>query len=311
MTSRCPRCTLLGFTLSALLHLAAAAVLTSGTIREIPLVDGHRVAVNLAMFESPSERQAPTADVDGTGEPPGSPKASPEANPSAQREPEPEQTPEPATEPDPEEEPETVSVPASDAAPKPAIAPELSTAPNPKLKVAPPALSPKRKTSPVRTTRPIPKPIPKPKPKSEAKSKYAGKARLPSGRTEEQSSSAGARGLSGSAAASAKGGGKEGGANAKALESHYLAGLQRAIAKKRRYPSSARRRGETGVVTVSFVLAQSGRISGARVDKSSGSARLDQAALDTLKRLGRYKPIPKALGRTSWRLRVPIRFALE
>lgn len=310
MTSRCPRCTLLGFTLSALLHLgAAAAILASGTTPETPLVDGHRVAVNLAMFEGPSERQAPTTDVNGTGEPPGSPKASPEPNPSAEREPEPGQTPEPATVPDPEEDPETVSARAPDAAPKLANAPELNTTPNPKLKVAPPALTPKRKTSPERATKPIPKP--KPEARSEAKSKYAGKARSPSGRTEEQSGSAGARGLSGSAATSAKGGGKEGDVNAKALESQYLAGLQRAIAKKRRYPSSARRRGETGVVTVSFVLAQSGRISGARVDKSSGSARLDQAALRTLKRLGRHKAIPKALGRTSWRLRVPIRFALE
>lgn len=65
------------------------------------------------------------------------------------------------------------------------------------------------------------------------------------------------------------------------------------------------------MATVSFVIAQNGRISDARVDKSSGSSALDKAAVATLRRLGQYKPIPKALGRAKWSLRVPIRFALE
>jgi protein TonB len=95
------------------------------------------------------------------------------------------------------------------------------------------------------------------------------------------------------------------------LEKEYLAGLRQAIAKKRRYPTSARRTGKTGVATVEFVLDRNGRISGSSLGRSSGSSVLDQAAVDTLRRLARYKPIPEALGRTRWRLRVPIRFALE
>ena len=87
--------------------------------------------------------------------------------------------------------------------------------------------------------------------------------------------------------------------------------MERAIAKKRRYSSSARRRGDTGVATVSFAIAKNGRISNARVDKSSGSSALDKVAVATLRRLGQYKPIPKALDRSKWSLRVPIRFALE
>ena len=83
--------------------------------------------------------------------------------------------------------------------------------------------------------------------------------------------------------------------------------MERAIAKKRRYSSSARRRGDT----VSFAIAKNGRISNARVDKSSGSSALEKAAVATLRRLGQYKPIPKALDRSKWSLRVPIRFALE
>jgi len=65
------------------------------------------------------------------------------------------------------------------------------------------------------------------------------------------------------------------------------------------------------VATVYFVLDRNGRISGARLAKSSGSGALDRAAVETLRRLARYKPIPAAIGRTRWPLRVPIRFALK
>jgi protein TonB len=66
-----------------------------------------------------------------------------------------------------------------------------------------------------------------------------------------------------------------------------------------------------GTVTVFFVIKADGRIVSARVSKSSGSDLLDDAALDTLNRLGRFKPIPAGIGRNRWPLRVPIRFALE
>lgn len=100
-------------------------------------------------------------------------------------------------------------------------------------------------------------------------------------------------------------------ASTKAAESRYLREVQRAIANQRRYPALARRRGDTGTVVVSFVVERSGRITGVGIAKGSGSATLDSAALDTLKRLRRFKPIPEAIARNRWPMRVPIRFSLR
>jgi protein TonB len=47
------------------------------------------------------------------------------------------------------------------------------------------------------------------------------------------------------------------------------------------------------------------------IAKSSGDSALDQAAMQALQRLGRFKPIPVSIGRASWSMRVPIRFDLR
>lgn len=292
---------MLGFTVSALLHFGAvSAILWAGKTHKVSFSAEHQVAVSLAMFEGPVGRDPWAADVTRIGEP--------SANPAPLSRPEPVPESVPAREPEPVQQQQ--AEPEPERVPEPEPEPELNANPALRSKSEPaPRPEPKAEHKPNSTSKA--KSQPRPKPKSAAKPKPSGKTRSRPSHAVEGSGKANARTTSGSAAASAKGGGKRQGPNARALEKQYLAGLQRAIAKKRRYPSHARRRGETGVVRVSFVLAQSGRISGARVDKSSGSGTLDKAALETLKRLGRYKPIPKAIGRTRWRLRVPIRFALK
>nr|WP_242482138.1 energy transducer TonB [Thiocystis violacea] len=94
-------------------------------------------------------------------------------------------------------------------------------------------------------------------------------------------------------------------------ERGYLSALRRAISRQQRYPASARRNGETGTAFVSFVIQGDGRLSQIRIAKSSGNQDLDQAALQAMYRLGRFKPIPKSLGRRTWALRVPVRFSLK
>lgn len=101
------------------------------------------------------------------------------------------------------------------------------------------------------------------------------------------------------------------GAARASAERAYLAGLRRAIAQAQRYPAESRRRAESGVATVSFVIDAGGAIDGVRLAGSSGAPLLDQAAVEALRRLGRYQPIPSVLGRRSWALRVPIRFDLR
>ncbi|MCU0834962.1 MAG: energy transducer TonB [Chromatiaceae bacterium] len=95
------------------------------------------------------------------------------------------------------------------------------------------------------------------------------------------------------------------------IEQRYLSALQQAIARHRFYPKAARQDGIEGTVTLSFVIEADGRITGVQIASASGSALLDQAGLETLARLGRFRPIPPELGRDRWPLRVPIRFGLR
>lgn len=94
-------------------------------------------------------------------------------------------------------------------------------------------------------------------------------------------------------------------------EQAYLAALQRAISRQQRYPASAKRRQQTGIATLAFVIQADGRIGQIHLAKGSGHQALDQAALDALYRLGRFKPIPSTIARSTWTLRVPIRFDLQ
>lgn len=293
MMTSCRRCGVLGFFISALVHLAvAAAVLEHGDIESAATSGQEQVPVTLAMFETDS---APESADSGARE---------ESGPAPEQlvEPEVDSEPAPTVEMEPISEPE----PPSESEPEP----EVATEPEP-------ALAPKPEPVPKQKILAKPKPQPKPKPRSKhvEKPRHKSKRKSPppprhvSGRNGETKGKTGARSARGSA--NRGGSHRKGGAGKEALERAYLAGLRQAIARKRHYPASARRASRTGVATVYFVLDRNGRISGARLAKSSGSDTLDRAAVETLRRLARYKPIPDAIGRTRWPLRVPIRFALQ
>ena len=94
-------------------------------------------------------------------------------------------------------------------------------------------------------------------------------------------------------------------------ERAYLAELQRAIARYQHFPDEARRVRRSGVVAISFVVQADGRIQQVGIARSSGDPILDQAAMNALGQLGRFKPIPAEIGRSRWPIRVPIRFDLR
>jgi protein TonB len=62
---------------------------------------------------------------------------------------------------------------------------------------------------------------------------------------------------------------------------------------------------------VAFVLEDDGTIVGIHLERSSGSTLIDEAALATLRRLGRYRPIPPEFGRSRWEMKIPIRYEFE
>ena len=92
---------------------------------------------------------------------------------------------------------------------------------------------------------------------------------------------------------------------------HYLAALSAEINRKKYYPLSSRRRGEEGRVLVRFVIQKGGEFTDLSVVESSGSRRLDKAALKTLRRVAPFRQIPESVGRSQWSITVPITFNLR
>jgi protein TonB len=90
---------------------------------------------------------------------------------------------------------------------------------------------------------------------------------------------------------------------------------QKAVAlhlnKHKRYPSEARSRGEQGVALVSYSIDRSGKVIAARLDKSSGSALLDQAALDALDRASPFPAPPADLVDITFKFAQPIQFRIK
>ena len=95
------------------------------------------------------------------------------------------------------------------------------------------------------------------------------------------------------------------------LREAYLTDLIDAIHRYRFYPRKSRRRSEQGTVVVTFTLERNGDLTEITVKRSSGISRLDDAALETLRKLAAFRPIPAALRRDRWPMSVPIEYRLQ
>jgi protein TonB len=270
---RCLGCLLAALLISAVVHLALAAALMWDASGQAPAEPAAlEVGVTLAMFEDP-------------GPPGGAQEAPAEATP-------------PTAEPEPEPEPEQAAEAASPPEPEPVPVPEVLPEPLPEV-----------------VSRPAPKPQSKPRPKpkpAEAPKVATDRPRPVRAQPIVASPVAVAAPV---AAGSGDGGGGAargpGGAPVASLEGEYLRGLQKAIVRNRFYPPGAKREDVKGVVTVAFTVQGDGRLGDIRVAKGSGFEVLDQAAVETLRRLGSYRPIPAGIGRSRWPVRVPIVFDLR
>ena len=90
----------------------------------------------------------------------------------------------------------------------------------------------------------------------------------------------------------------------------YLGELRQRIQQSLRYPLAARRRGLSGTVHVEIVIRPDGVIGGVAVADSSSHAILDDAAVDTIRRLA-PAPFPSDVQPRTLRVRLPVVFALE
>lgn len=306
---RCLRCIALGLVLSALIHGAAAAWWLHDRTPSVIPPETRLVEIDLSVF-GPAPGESPA------GPAPAEPDAVQDEMLAQAPEPEPEPITEPP--PPPEEEPEPEEPTVSEVPPEPVAPPEPEPESNPIPEVQPPAPPPEKPKVVKRTPekrperkvkrpkkeieRPAKKPEKPQKPKRQTQTEVARADRSPKPAPSDVSSTKAQTRSSGSPSA---------GRTSRNAEAAYLAELQRAIARHQQFPSEARRKRQTGVTTLSFVVQRDGRIRQVRVTKSSGNASLDEAAMTAMQRLSRFKPIPAVIDRQEWPMRVPIRFDLR
>lgn len=95
-------------------------------------------------------------------------------------------------------------------------------------------------------------------------------------------------------------------ADAADWQGDYSRALRAALAQRHQYPRRAARFGLTGTAQVTFTIQRDGRFTDIGITASTGSALLDQAALDTVRRLGRFRPLPDGYSAEGWTLSVPL-----
>ena len=88
----------------------------------------------------------------------------------------------------------------------------------------------------------------------------------------------------------------------------YKAELRAQIDKNKYYPPLSRRLGQTGIVVVAFTLLEDGNIINVRIEKPSQYDRLNVSALEAVKKVERFRPIPKEVGQTKMDITVPLKF---
>lgn len=93
-----------------------------------------------------------------------------------------------------------------------------------------------------------------------------------------------------------------GNASASNYPGKVVSKLRRAL---RSISRSARAKAQNDV-HVSFVVNASGGVGSVRIVQSSGSADLDSAALETVRRAAPFPPIPPESGRSSWQFTLPL-----
>lgn len=90
----------------------------------------------------------------------------------------------------------------------------------------------------------------------------------------------------------------------------YLQRFRQRVQESLVYPLAARRQGLRGTVELDVWLDPAGRVRDVQVTRSSSHELLDEAAVETIRRLGPL-PFPEALPRRALRIRLPLVFELR
>lgn len=189
--------------------------------------------------------------------------------------------------------------------PKPRITPK----PPPRVRPAPPP-TPTFTAAPVIPTPAPPAPVTRVQssPPGTATSGDRGPGATAGGSGSGQGGSAGGQG-SGSGGGVGSGQGRGSGSGS-ALQS-YLRLVRQLLEKHKDYPSMARQRHIQGIVMVRFTIQTGGQVGSFQIRHSSGQNLLDEAAKNTIRRVGQFPPLPIDLNRQQLTVEVPLAFRLR
>ncbi len=187
------------------------------------------------------------------------------------------------------------SVPVADLPPLPTL-PVLETAPPiPQVEAIKPPPKPERKARPPKEVQKTAPPKREKKPQTRQVAGAKGQKAAGSG----GGATAGAGGAAQAATVSK--------AKQNDLRASWGAAIRAKIERRKRYPSAAGRASGRAVVRLSVNAA--GALTGVSLAQSSGNAALDAAAVESVKRAGKFPSAPKGLGGGSFSFSLPISFS--
>jgi len=190
--------------------------------------------------------------------------------------------------------------------------PKVEPKSKPKEKVKPtPQGKPKEKVEPKPKPRKkiIPKPKPKPKKKLEKRPKPVTKSKvIPKPKVKHKTR---AKVKPHKKVKKSKPVSRLSASKAKVIKSQYIRKVKSTIERKKYYPKRAKRLKHEGTVKVRFTILKDGSIKNVTLAHSSRYKRLNSGALQTLKRIGKFPLIPKALHLNQWEIVVPIEYILR
>lgn len=206
--------------------------------------------------------------------------------------------------------PTTLTLQLPETAPAPML---RETAPAP---VAPPKRPTLRPSEPtidqtIDTPEPAPEPVKKPEPKPAPKKKPEKKPD-PNKKVADKTSAASAGAATQKAAGAGKsnqaGSSKKSNALGKGKEASLMSVWAGKIQSRlQRGVRVGRAQGATNRVLIRLKVAPNGRLQSASISKSSGSAKVDQAVLNSVRRIGKFAKAPKQLTKGSYGFTLPVR----
>ncbi len=99
--------------------------------------------------------------------------------------------------------------------------------------------------------------------------------------------------------------------NKQKIKNSYLAKVRAKIEKNKVYPKNAKRLRQQGKVVVSFIISKDGYIKMINLKSACPYKRLNNAAINILKTIVKFEPIPIELQKNKWAIDIPIVYSIR